>query len=83
MDTVLTLNIDKNVVENAEIYAKSTEKSVSQLVEDYLSSISFKNRIMNDRPLGPITRQLVGIIKLEKKIDSKELLNDALMEKYL
>ena len=83
MDTVLTLNIDKNVVENAEIYAKSTEKSVSQLVEDYLSSISFNNNVMNNRPLGPITRQLAGIIKLERKINSKELLNDALMEKFL
>ena len=83
MNTILTLNIDKNVVENAEIYAKSTEKSVSQLVEDYLLSISLKNRITNDRPLGAITKRLAGIIKLDTKIEQKELLTDALMEKYL
>ena len=86
MDTILTLNIDENIVENAEIYAKFTKKSVSQLVEDYLSSISIdsvKNRITDDKPLGPITKQLVGIIALDKKIDGKEILSDALMEKYL
>ena len=83
MNTILTLNIDKNVVENAEIYAKSTEKSVSQLVEDYLLSISLKNRITDDKPLGEITKQLAGIIKLDTKIEQKELLTDALMEKYL
>jgi hypothetical protein len=35
METVLTLNIDKNVVYNAEKYAQHARKSVSQLVEDY------------------------------------------------
>ena len=83
MNVILTLNIDKDVVENAEMYAKSTEKSVSQLVEDYLSSIPFRNRSIDNRPLGPITRQLTGIIKLEKEINRKELLSNALSEKYI
>lgn len=83
MNTVLTLTIDKDVVENAEIYAKSTKKSVSQLVEDYLSSISSRDRIIEDKPLGTITKQLAGIIKLDKKIDYKELLGNSLTEKYL
>ena len=82
MDTILTLNIAQNVVDNAEIYAKYTQKSVSQLVEEYLLSISSKN-VINDKPLGPITKQLAGIIRLERNIDHKELLADTLMEKYL
>jgi hypothetical protein len=52
MDTILTLNIAQNVVDN-------------------------------HKPLGPITKQLAGIIKLEKDINHKELLTDALTEKYL
>ena len=80
MNTILTLNIDKNVVENAEIYAKSAKKSISQLVDDYLSSISYKNETTNDKSLGPITKQLAGIIKLDKKIEPKGLLSDALGE---
>jgi hypothetical protein len=83
MDTVLTLNIDKDVVQNAEIYANHTKKTVSQLVEEYLLSISLKNEIDKNNQLGPITRQLAGIIKLNEEINHKEILADVLMEKYL
>jgi ethanolamine utilization protein EutA (predicted chaperonin) len=82
MDTILTLNIDQNVVENAEIYAKYTKKTVSQLVEEYLLTISTNNKVKN-MPLGPITQQLAGIIKIDENINYKEILTDALMEKYL
>ena len=83
MDTILTLNIAQNVVDNAEIYAKYAKKSLSQLVEEYLLSISSENVIENNKPLGPITKQVAGIIKLEKNINHKELLADTLLEKYL
>ena len=83
MNTTLTLTIDKNVVENAEIYARTTKKSVSQLVEAYLSSIPTENMIAEDRPLGPITSRLAGIIRLDEEPNHKALLHDALMEKYL
>ena len=82
METILTLNIDQNVVEGVENYAQYTQKSMSQLVEEYFLSISSKKSNIN-KPLGPITRQLVGIINLEKNIDHKELLAETLMEKYL
>ncbi|MCL2129817.1 MAG: DUF6364 family protein, partial [Treponema sp.] len=62
MSTILTLNIDQNVVEEAEIYAKYSKKTISQLVEEYLLSISVRNR-NNDIQLGPITSQLAGIIE--------------------
>ena len=82
MDTILTLNIDRNVIENAEIYAKNTRKTVSQLVEEYLVTISSNNWLKNNS-LGPITEQLAGIIKLDKEVYYKENLTSALMEKYL
>jgi hypothetical protein len=53
MDTTLTLSIDQNVINNAEIYAK---KSLSQLVEEYLSTIPSETSIVNTKPLGPITK---------------------------
>jgi hypothetical protein len=83
MDTVLTLNIDQDVVQSAEIYANYTKKTISQLVEEYLMTISRENEADNTKQLGPITRQLAGIIKMDKNIDYKELLADVLMEKYL
>ena len=81
MSKILTINIDKNVIEKAEIYAKHSKKTVSQLVEEYLLTISLRNN--NDTQLGPITSQLAGIIKLDVNIDHKELLTDALSEKHI
>jgi hypothetical protein len=83
MYTKLTLNIDQNVIENAKKYAKHQKRSISKLVEEYLSSISSSvNEKIGDNSLGPITKELVGIIKIKGKIDYKELLTDALMEKH-
>ena len=82
MDTILTLNIDQDVVENAEIYAKYAKKSVSQLVEEYLSTISSENS-KDNISLGPITMKLAGVIELDKNVNHKELLTDTLLEKHL
>jgi hypothetical protein len=85
MYTKLTLNIDQSVIENAKKYAKYQKRSVSKLVEEYLSSISSSstNEKIEYNSLGPITKELVGIIKVQGKMDYKELLTDALMEKYI
>jgi hypothetical protein len=83
MYTKLTLNIEQDVVENAKIYAKSQKRSVSKLVEEYLSSISLNKKANENNSLGPITKELVGIIKIKKSVDYKDVLSDALMEKYL
>ncbi|MCL2294570.1 MAG: DUF6364 family protein [Spirochaetes bacterium] len=83
MNTAVTLHIDKNVIKKAEIYAKNAKKPLSQLVEEYLLSISSNMDNENKMPLGPITSQLAGIIKLDRDINHKELLTDAITEKYL
>jgi hypothetical protein len=83
MNTILTLNIDENVVEKAEIYAKNSKKTISQLIEEYLLSISLKKRIDNNK-LEPITSQLAGIIELDAAaINYKGFLTETLMEKYI
>ncbi|MCL1993727.1 MAG: DUF6364 family protein [Spirochaetes bacterium] len=82
MGKTLTLNIDQTVFEKAEIYAKRTKKTVPQLVEEYLSSISSKNK-GDDIQLEPITSQLAGIIDLDESINHKEILADTLTERYI
>ena len=84
----LTLNIEQKTIENAKIYARNQKRSVSKLVEEYLSTISSRNNEnMEYNSLGPITRELVGVIKINENnknlIEYKDLLADALMEKYL
>ena len=81
MDT-LTLNIDQNVIKKAEVYAKNANTTVPKLIEEYLLSISSNVEVDNNVNLGPITKQLAGIIKLDKNINHKEILTDTLMEKY-
>jgi len=82
MDTVLTLSINQNIADNAADYATRAQKTLSQVVEEYLASIS-ESRNTADKPLGPITTRLAGIINLNKDVDHKNLLANALMEKYL
>jgi hypothetical protein len=84
MYTKLTLNIDQNVIENAKKYAKDQKRSISRLVEEYLSSISSSaDEKIEYNTLGPITKELIGIIKVDGRTDYKDILTDSLMEKYI
>jgi major membrane immunogen (membrane-anchored lipoprotein) len=70
------------VIENAKKYAKDQKRSVSKLVEEYLSSLaSSTDKGIEYDTLGPITKELVGIIKVNGHRDYKDILTDALMEK--
>jgi hypothetical protein len=83
MNAKLTLSIEQDVIERAKKYAQSTRRSISALVEDYLSSISAENQESPHRALNPITRDLAGIIKTKNTADYEDILTNALMEKYL
>lgn len=39
MTTKLTLTIEKSVIEKAKIYAKGTQRSLSEMVQKYLESL--------------------------------------------
>lgn len=40
MNTKLTLNLDKKVIEEAKNYARSNRVSLSKLIENYLDSLT-------------------------------------------
>lgn len=42
MNTKLTLNLNKNVIEQAKNYAKDNRVSLSKLIENYLNSLTKK-----------------------------------------
>jgi len=80
MDTKLTLNVDKHVIEKAKEYAKSQKISLSRLIESYLASlISQKSK---DIEITPLVESLSGVIELDKDFDYKEKYTDYLIEKY-
>lgn len=84
MNSKLTLSINPIVIEGAKEYAKSSGKSLSSIVEEYLKSLALKEE--NDKKTASlkIVRELKGSVKLPKNFTSyKEILQDALLEKYL
>lgn len=80
MDTKLTLNVDKHVIEQAKEYAKSQKISLSRLIESYLSSlISEKSTHIE---ITPLVESLSGVIELGNDFDYKKRYTDYLIEKY-
>lgn len=80
MDTKLTLNVDKNVIEKAKEYAKSQKISLSRLIESYLASlISQKSK---DIAISPLVESLSGVIELDKDFDFEQKYTDYLIDKY-
>ncbi len=84
MNSKLTLSIDQFVIEEAKRYAKSSGKSLSSIVEEYLKSLAQAEKSNKKRATLKIVRELKGSVKLPKDFTSyQEILQDALIEKYL
>jgi hypothetical protein len=84
MQIKLTLTIEQSVIEQAKRYARTKNRSVSKLVEEYLRNISGQTRGTGIQ-LGqtPITKRLTGALaKYDTRDDYATILETALMEKY-
>ncbi|MBM4035459.1 MAG: hypothetical protein FJ291_27270 [Planctomycetes bacterium] len=78
--TKLTLSMDEEVVAQAKRLAKENGRSVSAMFTQYVRALAQKR----SRParVGHIARQALGLIHLPKDRSDRDLLVDALMEKY-
>jgi hypothetical protein len=81
MNTKLTLNIDKNIINKAKTYASTQHISLSRLVEEYLKSLS--SRSNESIHIGPITKELSKIVKNRTKINYKNIIEDYLISKHV
>lgn len=80
----LTLSINQMVIDEAKEYAKSSGKSLSSIVEEYLKSLTKTEKSKKKKTSIELVRELKGSVKLPKDFTSyKEILQDALVEKYL
>ncbi|MDQ8006751.1 MAG: DUF6364 family protein [Pedobacter sp.] len=79
MNTKLTLNINQHIIEEAKTYAKENRVSLSKLIENYLHSLTKKDK--EKSKVTPLVESLTGVIKLEDK-DYKEEYIDYLEKKY-
>ena len=82
MNTKLTLTIEQSVIEKAKKYAKVKERSLSDLIENYLKALT-KDNLQNNIQLTPIVKSLKGSFTAPKNFDYKKELSNKLSEKYL
>lgn len=75
MQSNLTLQIEEELIQQIETYAKNQNKSLSQLVSDYFQ------RVIKQDVIPPRTKSLIGILQNSNldKDDYKQHLQD----KYL
>lgn len=81
MNTKLTLTIEQSVIEKAKRYAKDKERSLSDLVENYLKALT-KDISQNEIELTPIVKSLKGSFSAPENFDYKKELANSLSEKY-
>jgi Family of unknown function (DUF6364) len=78
MNTKLTLNIDKQIIEEAKHYAREHGVSLSKLIETYLNSVT---RISQKKAsVTPLVESLTGIIPND--YDEKQDYRDFIDKKY-
>jgi formiminotetrahydrofolate cyclodeaminase len=80
MATKLTLTVEKSVIERAKQYAKNTGRSLSELIENYLDTIT---QDKNEEIISPKLKKIVGSVKLPEDFDEQKELRSYLEKKHL
>jgi len=82
MTTKLTLSVEEKVIERAKVYAKKTGRSLSDIVEGYLDSLTSDSDKKNE-DISPKLRKLIGAIKLPKNFNEQKIKREYLEKKYM
>lgn len=82
MNTKLTLTIDESVIAKAKKYAKDKDRSLSDIIENYLKVLTNQSN-SNPIELTPMVKSLKGSFSAPKNFDYKKELTKALSEKHL
>ena len=84
MNTKLTLTIEQDVIQKAKDYARNKNRSLSNIIENYLKSLTKEDtKEKKEITLSPIVKSLKGSFKMPANFDYKEELRKGLEEKYL
>jgi hypothetical protein len=81
MNTKLTLTIESTIIKQAKRYANANGRSLSNLVENYLKTIT-KEDEPADNELTSVVKSLKGSFKPPESFDYKKDLTKILSEKY-
>ena len=80
MTSKLTLTVDKSIIERAKVYAKNTGRSLSEIIENYLETITQDN---GTDKISPKLKKIVGAVKLPKNFDEEKELRSYFENKHL
>ena len=81
MGTKLTLTVEESVIKRAKFYAKQSGRSLSELIETYLSSLTMP--ATDHEALSPKLKKLVGAVKLPDEFDEERELREYFENKHL
>jgi len=82
MNTKLTLTIEQEIIKRAKDYAKEKNRSLSDIIENYLKVLTKEEQKQKDKKLHPVVKSLKGSFKMPKNMDYKKELRNRLEEKY-
>lgn len=82
MNTKLILTIEQPLLKKAKKYAKDHDRSLSDLVGNYLKALT-KNVSQNQIELTPLVKSLKGSFSTPDSFDYKKELTNSLSEKHL
>jgi hypothetical protein len=82
MNTKLTLTLEQNVIEKAKEYARMKHSSLSNLVENYLKTLTAESTRLDEEFSSTVTA-LKGTFKMPDGFDYKKELTERLSEKHL
>ncbi|MFC6268593.1 DUF6364 family protein [Frigoriflavimonas asaccharolytica] len=80
MTTKLTLTIEKDVIEKAKVYAKGTQRSLSEMVQKYLENLV--NSKVSNEISTPIVDRIAGSLPLPDNFDEDKALDEYYSKKY-
>lgn len=83
MNTKLTLTIEQEIIKKAKEYAKDQNRSLSDIIENYLKILTKEEKAKELKKLNPIVKSLKGSFKMPKNMDYKKELKNRLEKKYL
>jgi hypothetical protein len=81
MNTKLTLTMEQTVIEKARKYASDTERSLSDLVENYFKALT-RESAPAEIEITPLVRSLQGAFHAPEDMDYQKELADRLTNKY-
>jgi len=82
MNTKLTLTIEQEIIKRAKDYAKEKNRSLSDIIENYLKVLTKEEQKQKNKNLNPVVKSLKGSFKMPKNMDYKKELRNRLEEKY-